>query len=82
MMTRSFMNNSSSSSSSSSSSAFSNQIESDGDEEEDDDLEEAYEDLIDYEDELSGKKHEEWQALVKIVHETFGVPETDFEEDI
>ena len=81
MMTRSFMNNSSSSSSSSSS-AFSNQIESDGDEEEDDDLEEAYEDLIDYEDELSGKKHEEWQALVEIVHETFGVPETDFEEDI
>ena len=81
MMTRSFMN-SSSSSSSSSSSAFSNQIESDGDEEEDDDLKDAYEDLIDYEDELSGKKHEEWQALVKIVHETFGVPETDFEEDI
>ena len=81
MMTRNFMNKSSSSSSSSSS-AFSNQIELDDDEEEDDDLEDAYEDLIDYKDELSGKKHEEWQALVEIVHETFGVPETDFEEDI
>ena len=75
IMTKSFMNSSSSSSSSSSAS-----IESDDDEEKDDDFED--EDLIDYEDELGGKKYEESQAsLVKIVYETFGVPETEFDED-
>jgi hypothetical protein len=75
-MTKSFMNSSSSSSSSSSSAS----IESDDDEEKDDDFED--EDLIDYEDELGGKKYEESQAsLVKIVYETFGVPETEFDED-
>ena len=74
IMTKSFMNSSSSSSSSSAS------IESDDDEEKDDDFED--EDLIDYEDELGGKKYEESQAsLVKIVYETFGVPETEFDED-
>ena len=73
IMTKSFMNSSSSSSSSAS-------IESDDDEEKDDDFED--EDLIDYEDELGGKKYEESQAsLVKIVYETFGVPETEFDED-
>ena len=73
IMTKSFMNSSSSSYSSAS-------IESDDDEEKDDDFED--EDLIDYEDELGGKKYEESQAsLVKIVYETFGVPETEFDED-
>ena len=73
IMTKSFMNSSSSSSSSAS-------IESDDDEEKDDDFED--EDLIDYEDGLGGKKYEESQAsLVKIVYETFGVPETEFDED-
>ena len=64
MMTKSFMD----------SSYDSNQSDGSGDQ--DDDADDGFDD----EDELSGKKYEESQALVKIVYETFGVPETEWDD--
>ena len=64
MMTKSFMD----------SSYDSNQSDGSGDQ--DDGADDGFDD----EDELSGKKYEESQALVKIVYETFGVPETEWDD--
>ena len=64
MMTKSFMDSSYDS------------IQSDGSGDQDDGADDGFDD----EDELSGKKYEESQALVKIVYETFGVPETEWDD--
>ena len=64
MMTKSFMD----------SSYDSNRSDGSGDQ--DDDADDGFDD----EDELSAKKYEESQALVKIAYETFGVPETEWDD--